>query len=149
MCNKNCVLVYKHYYFHFAYSIDSYLLRNVQSASVLPEREKGNARALWAPCWSQQAEGRPVVGKEGTEEGLLSDIREVQCLICSLLHQMFIADPNIAKLVHFQVMTSVITDYNRGGKPLLVFTHLKFFVMLMLNMYFVDFWVKVVPNIKH
>lgn len=35
--------------------------------------------------------------------GLLSDMREVQCLICCLLHQMFIADPNIAKLVHFQV----------------------------------------------
>lgn len=37
------------------------------------------------------------------EGGLLSDLREVQCLICCLLHQMFIADPNIAKLVHFQV----------------------------------------------
>ncbi|KAJ3589301.1 hypothetical protein NHX12_010146 [Muraenolepis orangiensis] len=36
------------------------------------------------------------------ERGLLSDLREVQCLICCLLHQMFIADPNIAKLVHFQ-----------------------------------------------
>uniref|UniRef100_A0A3B5KFN0 Integrator complex subunit 2 n=1 Tax=Takifugu rubripes TaxID=31033 RepID=A0A3B5KFN0_TAKRU len=37
------------------------------------------------------------------EGGLLSDLREVQCLICCLLHQMFIADPNIAKLVHFQI----------------------------------------------
>lgn len=37
------------------------------------------------------------------EGGLLSNLREVQCLICCLLHQMFIADPNIAKLVHFQV----------------------------------------------
>lgn len=42
---------------------------------------------------------------EATEQegSLLSDLREVQCLICCLLHQMFIADPNIAKLVHFQV----------------------------------------------
>ncbi|MEQ2259390.1 Integrator complex subunit 2 [Xenotaenia resolanae] len=40
------------------------------------------------------------------EGGLLSDLREVQCLICCLLHQMFIADPNIAKLVHFQVNTA-------------------------------------------
>ena len=38
------------------------------------------------------------------EGGLFSDLREVQCLICCLLHQMFIADPNIAKLVHFQVI---------------------------------------------
>lgn len=43
--------------------------------------------------------------EEGEAEGgLLSDLREVQCLICCLLHQMFIADPNIAKLVHFQVI---------------------------------------------
>lgn len=60
---------------------------------------------------------RPVRSKEGSPEprggrnvedaemegGLLSNLREVQCLICCLLHQMFIADPNIAKLVHFQV----------------------------------------------
>lgn len=60
---------------------------------------------------------RPVKSEEGSleprggrnvedaemEGGLLSDLREVQCLICCLLHQMFIADPNIAKLVHFQV----------------------------------------------
>lgn len=44
------------------------------------------------------------VGDAEPEGGLLSDLREVQCLICCLLHQMFIADPNIAKLVHFQVI---------------------------------------------
>jgi hypothetical protein len=56
------------------------------------------------------AEGllRGAGGRRGPEEaepegGLLSDLREVQCLICCSLHQMFIADPNIAKLVHFQV----------------------------------------------
>lgn len=40
---------------------------------------------------------------EKEEDSLLCNLREVQCLICCLLHQMFIADPNIAKLVHFQV----------------------------------------------
>jgi len=30
-------------------------------------------------------------------------LREIQCRVCSSLHQMFIADPHIAKLVHFQV----------------------------------------------
>ena len=34
---------------------------------------------------------------------ILSHEREVQCLVCSTLHQMFIADPTVAKLVHFQV----------------------------------------------
>ena len=40
------------------------------------------------------------------EENLLNILtykREVQCLVCSTLHQMFIEDPNVAKLVHFQV----------------------------------------------
>lgn len=40
---------------------------------------------------------------EPEEDSLLCNLREVQCLICCLLHQMYIADPNIVKLVHFQV----------------------------------------------
>jgi len=40
---------------------------------------------------------------EEEEDSLLCNLREVQCLICCLLHQMYIADPNIVKLVHFQV----------------------------------------------
>lgn len=51
------------------------------------------------------------------EGGLLSDLREVQCLICCLLHQMFIADPNIAKLVHFQV-----TQWDRPELLIFFFT---------------------------
>ncbi|XP_064613118.1 LOW QUALITY PROTEIN: integrator complex subunit 2-like [Liolophura sinensis] len=34
--------------------------------------------------------------------GELSNLRETQGLICSHLHQMFISDPNLVKLVHFQ-----------------------------------------------
>uniref|UniRef100_A0A8B9HQU6 Integrator complex subunit 2 n=1 Tax=Astyanax mexicanus TaxID=7994 RepID=A0A8B9HQU6_ASTMX len=60
------------------------------------------AISLWGTQDSQKPEG-----------GLLSDLREVQCLICCLLHQMFIADPNIAKLVHFQ-------GYPQGLLPLTV-----------------------------
>ena len=36
------------------------------------------------------------------EKSLLSDIGECQSLICSYLHEAFIQDPNLAKLVHFQ-----------------------------------------------
>ena len=35
--------------------------------------------------------------------GLLSNWREVQGTVCSHLHHLFIADPGLAKLVHFQV----------------------------------------------
>uniref|UniRef100_A0A9J7ZQB2 Integrator complex subunit 2 n=1 Tax=Cyprinus carpio carpio TaxID=630221 RepID=A0A9J7ZQB2_CYPCA len=51
------------------------------------------------------------------EGGLLSDLREVQCLICCLLHQMFIADPNIAKLVHFQGYPQALLPLTVPGIP--------------------------------
>lgn len=35
--------------------------------------------------------------------GQLWALREVRSLVCSFLHQVFIADPSLAKLVHFQV----------------------------------------------
>ena len=38
------------------------------------------------------------------------NVREVK-LICSYLHETFINDPNLAKLVHFQVYLSVIFPY--------------------------------------
>uniref|UniRef100_A0AAQ5YQH0 Integrator complex subunit 2 n=1 Tax=Amphiprion ocellaris TaxID=80972 RepID=A0AAQ5YQH0_AMPOC len=52
-----------------------------------------------------------------TTESLLSDLREVQCLICCLLHQMFIADPNIAKLVHFQGYPQALLPLTVAGIP--------------------------------
>jgi integrator complex subunit 2 len=32
----------------------------------------------------------------------LTNLREIQCLICSYLHQVFISEPSMVKLVHFQ-----------------------------------------------
>ena len=29
--------------------------------------------------------------------------RDIQCIICSFIHQMFIENANLAELVHFQV----------------------------------------------
>ncbi|KAI5099789.1 integrator complex subunit 2 [Silurus meridionalis] len=95
----------------------SLLPKNVHSASAFSERQKGIARALRAPSWPQKPEGQPMEAKEGAEGGLLSDTREVQCLICSLLHQMFIADPNIAKLVHFQGYPQALLQLAVAGIP--------------------------------
>ena len=73
------------------------LLQSMRAAPGPIKQEEGARRA--------EGEGEP-------DGGLLSDLREVQCLICCLLHQMFIADPNIAKLVHFQVNTVLLrTSY--------------------------------------
>ena len=44
------------------------------------------------------------LGNETVGEGSkVSSLQEVQSLICSYLHDAFIAEPNLAKLVHFQV----------------------------------------------
>ncbi|XP_030078084.1 integrator complex subunit 2 [Microcaecilia unicolor] len=59
----------------------------------------------------------PSRGLEDGEESLLCDLREVQCLICCLLHQMFIADPNIAKLVHFQGYPCELLALTVAGIP--------------------------------
>lgn len=54
---------------------------------------------------------------EMKESSLLTNLREVQCLICSFLHQMFIADPNLAKLVHFQGYPSELLPVTVAGIP--------------------------------
>ncbi|XP_031822386.1 integrator complex subunit 2 isoform X2 [Sarcophilus harrisii] len=56
-------------------------------------------------------------GIEEGEDNLLCNLREVQCLICCLLHQMYIADPNIAKLVHFQGYPCELLPLTVAGIP--------------------------------
>ncbi|XP_016355935.1 integrator complex subunit 2-like isoform X1 [Sinocyclocheilus anshuiensis] len=83
------------------------LLRSVQSAPGIPMRKQvGDTGA-----------GQGTQGEREAEGGLLSDLREVQCLICCLLHQMFIADPNIAKLVHFQGYPQALLPLTVAGIP--------------------------------
>ncbi|NXF35397.1 INT2 protein, partial [Nyctibius bracteatus] len=54
---------------------------------------------------------------EEEEDSLLCNLREVQCLICCLLHQMYIADPNIVKLVHFQGYPCELLALTVAGIP--------------------------------
>lgn len=81
---------------------------------LLGSHTGGTLRSVRAPWTGKSKQGRleqRSVKMEAVEPegGLLSDLREVQCLICCLIHQMFIADPNIAKLVHFQVTRVLLT----------------------------------------
>lgn len=48
---------------------------------------------------------------------LLSSVREVQCLVCSWLHQMFIADPSLVKLIHFQGYPLQLLRVTVAGVP--------------------------------
>ncbi|KAJ8044197.1 Integrator complex subunit 2 [Holothuria leucospilota] len=54
---------------------------------------------------------------EEVSESQLNALREVRCQVCSVLHQMFIADPGLAKLVHFQGYPSDLLPVTVAGIP--------------------------------
>lgn len=48
---------------------------------------------------------------------LLTNLREIQSIICSHLHQVFICEPNLAKLVHFQTYPSKLLPIAVSSVP--------------------------------
>uniref|UniRef100_A0A2K6CLZ8 Integrator complex subunit 2 n=1 Tax=Macaca nemestrina TaxID=9545 RepID=A0A2K6CLZ8_MACNE len=84
------------------------------------EEEKANGvnpDSLLRNVQSVNTTNTPNKGMEEGEDNLLCNLREVQCLICCLLHQMYIADPNIAKLVHFQGYPCELLPLTVAGIP--------------------------------
>ncbi|GAB6030189.1 Integrator complex subunit 2 [Chamberlinius hualienensis] len=57
------------------------------------------------------------VDKEASDESLLTNLREIQTLICSHLHQIFIADPPLLKLVIFQGYPMELIPITVAGIP--------------------------------
>uniref|UniRef100_A0A671RRA0 Integrator complex subunit 2-like n=1 Tax=Sinocyclocheilus anshuiensis TaxID=1608454 RepID=A0A671RRA0_9TELE len=84
--------------------------------ALLAAQDSAAVQILLEVCLPSPQEELSVQSREA-EGGLLSDLREVQCLICCLLHQMFIADPNIAKLVHFQGYPQALLPLTVAGIP--------------------------------
>uniref|UniRef100_H3D254 Integrator complex subunit 2 n=1 Tax=Tetraodon nigroviridis TaxID=99883 RepID=H3D254_TETNG len=86
--------------------------------ALLAAQDSAAVQILLEVCLPTSEEQQLGANKDAeTEGGLLSDLREVQCLICCLLHQMFIADPNIAKLVHFQGYPQALLPLTVAGIP--------------------------------
>uniref|UniRef100_A0A671VK41 Integrator complex subunit 2 n=1 Tax=Sparus aurata TaxID=8175 RepID=A0A671VK41_SPAAU len=87
--------------------------------ALLSAQDSAAVQILLEVCLptSEEQHARGSVEDTEPEGGLLSDLREVQCLICCLLHQMFIADPNIAKLVHFQGYPQALLPLTVAGIP--------------------------------
>nr|XP_048680474.1 integrator complex subunit 2 isoform X2 [Caretta caretta] len=82
------------------------------------EKAQGsNSHSLLKNIHSTAATGPQSKGLEEEEDSLLCNLREVQCLICCLLHQMYIADPNIVKLVHFQGYPCELLSLTVAGIP--------------------------------
>lgn len=85
-------------------SQDSAAVQILLEICLPTEEEKVQSSSTYSLLKSVQSTTSPKSSDvEEEEDSLLCNLREVQCLICCLLHQMYIADPNIVKLVHFQV----------------------------------------------
>jgi len=56
-------------------------------------------------------------GENSDENVLISDLQECRSLICSYLHETFIADPTLAKLVHFQGYPLELLPVTVAGVP--------------------------------
>ncbi|KAK6190857.1 hypothetical protein SNE40_002632 [Patella caerulea] len=82
--------------------------RDLRNA-LIEAQESAMLQILLESCLPSQAE-RESAGK-------LSNIREIQCLVCQYLHQAFIADPNLAKLVHFQGYPAELIPLAVSGIP--------------------------------
>jgi len=63
--------------------------------ALVATQESAAAQILLEACLPQ-----PEGGKDNCR---LGNLQETRSLICSYLHEAFIADPTLAKLVHFQV----------------------------------------------
>lgn len=55
--------------------------------------------------------------KDRENPGQLWALQEVRSLICSHLHQVFIADPTMAKLIHFQGYPEELLEVTVKGVP--------------------------------
>uniref|UniRef100_A0A8C6LFK7 Integrator complex subunit 2 n=1 Tax=Nothobranchius furzeri TaxID=105023 RepID=A0A8C6LFK7_NOTFU len=85
--------------------------------ALLAAQDSAAVQILLELCLPTSDEQQSGGSSEKPQGGLLSDLREVQCLICCLLHQMFIADPNIAKLIHFQGYPQALLPLTVAGIP--------------------------------
>jgi len=70
--------------------------------------------------------------RKQSNSAVMYTIREIQCRVCSFLHQVFIADPNMVKLVHFQGYHPELLSVTVAGVPSM---HISFdFIPELLNM---------------
>ncbi|RUS82280.1 hypothetical protein EGW08_009958 [Elysia chlorotica] len=78
--------------------------------ALLAAQESAIVQILLEVCLPLDAEKREAHSE-------LSSLREVRCLVFSYIHQVFIADPHLAKLVHFQGYPSELIPHVVAGVP--------------------------------
>ncbi|KAK7794932.1 hypothetical protein R5R35_005903 [Gryllus longicercus] len=84
--------------------------RTLQGGPGLPPPSEGEREELRAALvWAQDSLALQILletclasGDDKANPGQRWALQEVRSLVCSHLHQVFIADPSLAKLVHFQ-----------------------------------------------
>ncbi|KAL8620230.1 hypothetical protein ACOMHN_064989 [Nucella lapillus] len=78
--------------------------------ALVAAQESASLQLLLEACLT-----RP--GEMERQEGELSCLREVRCAAMSFIHQAFIQDPNLAKLLHFQGYPSELLGPMVAGVP--------------------------------
>lgn len=69
--------------------------RNDLKTALIAGQESASVQILLEACLETE--------EDRTTPGQMWSLKEVRSVICSYLHQVFIADPSLAKLVLFQV----------------------------------------------
>lgn len=85
--------------------------RHDLKSALIAAQESAIIQILLECCLPREDDQR-----EG-EEGLLNSLREVHCIICSFIHQLFITEPHLAKLVHFQGYPDSLLPITTTGIP--------------------------------
>lgn len=95
----------------------------MEKVSKSPEEEKDREELKVALIATQESAAIQILlesctpSPEEADAGLLQPLREVQGLICTHLHQIFISDPNLAKLIHFQTYSSELLPLTVSAIP--------------------------------
>ncbi|CAB4058668.1 INTS2 [Lepeophtheirus salmonis] len=82
-----------------------YILRAALAASLSNDQEREElkmALIITQESAAIQILLEAALLKSTKEEDGITGLKEIQCIVCSYLHEAFISDPHLAKLVHFQ-----------------------------------------------
>eukprot|EP00794_Sanderia_malayensis_P014277 gene14277-15764_t len=79
--------------------------------ALITAQESAIVQILMEVCLPMEIE------KKALNSAMMCSLREIQCRICSFLHQVFIADPNMVKLVHFQGYPAELLSVTVAGVP--------------------------------
>ncbi|XP_065055164.1 LOW QUALITY PROTEIN: integrator complex subunit 2-like [Rhopilema esculentum] len=92
-------------------SSNSEIEREELKSALISAQESAIVQILLEMCLLTEEE------RKLSSTGIMCTIREIQCRVCCFLHQVFITDPNMVKLVHFQGYPPDLLSVTVAGVP--------------------------------